>query len=122
MSLSIAFEGLGAAELADHYLPGLFAAARLVQISVYGEAAVACPGQAGFTEAASTWSSVIETLGPKITNDGYLPETDRLAAALAWKLWVLHDLICLTLLLRAGIVMTAGLHPVTICLAGLVLT
>jgi len=86
--------------MGDH-LPGLFAAAGLGQISVSGEDEVARRGEPGFTEAASIWSSVIETLGPKITKDGFLSETGRLAAASVWKQWVLHDLSCQTLVLRA---------------------
>jgi SAM-dependent methyltransferase len=83
------------------HLPDLFAAAGLVQISAYREDEVARRGEPGFTDAASIWSSVIETLGPKITKDGYLSEADRLAAALAWKPCVLRDLSCQTLVLRA---------------------
>lgn len=82
-------------------LPAIFEQAGLSQIMVYVEDEITTRGEPGFSDVATLWGHVIETLGPKITAAGYLSEADRMEVGRIYEAWCSQELKRQTLVLRA---------------------
>lgn len=72
-------------------LVDLFCAEGLEAVAVHCDDEIVKRSDAGFVAAASIWTHVIQSLGPRIVDDGFLAETGRAAAEERFQHWVLEE-------------------------------
>ncbi len=86
--------------MADH-LPELFRTAGLAAVESHVQDEVVQRGESDFAERTALWSEVLETLGARILETGWLTQGQLQEAIACYAAWVRTDLETQTLSLRA---------------------
>ena len=81
-------------------LPELFQEASVANVQVEVDDETVEVGDADFLDAAGIWTHVIRVTGPEITHAGFLQETERMDAEVAYRDWVRNGLQKQTLEMR----------------------
>jgi SAM-dependent methyltransferase len=88
-------------ELADH-LAGMMRAAGLTDVRLSDESEAVSDDDLDFDERIALWPRVIATRGHQLVADGFLTETERVAASEALIEWATHGSVRQTLYLLAA--------------------
>ncbi len=86
-------------EMADH-LPGLFQSAGLIEVESHVQDEVAERGSPHFDEQANVWLWVIENMGERIAQAGFLNESQLRAAGDCYPAWTQTELVKQTMKMR----------------------
>jgi SAM-dependent methyltransferase len=93
-------------QMADH-LPGLFQSAGLVEIESHNHDEIVERGSPHFDEHANLWSWVIENMGERIVQAGFLNQSQLQAVSQCHQPWVQTELMQQTLIMRAVVGITS---------------
>ncbi len=89
-------------QMADH-LPDLFRSAGLLDVTVSGQSEVARPEDPDFGETTLIWEEVIEKVGARMAESGFIQAAQLEAASRVYRQWRQSELRCQTLQLKAVI-------------------